>query len=83
MKIADLTPTDLTRCIVTILIVGVTCLLWFQQVPIPTALDVAFWAVLGALGIASAKPVVSDTLKKLYGKTPAAKPDGGSVTPDK
>lgn len=58
MKIPDLTVTDLTRCIVTILIVAATCLLWFQQQSVPPLLEVSFIAVMGALGISIVKPSV-------------------------
>ena len=68
MSIPDLTPTDLAKNLIGVGIVGVTLALYCANEPIPTQLDVAFWVVLGAYGFAVAKPVVSDVLKKVYGK---------------
>ncbi len=71
----DLTPTDLTKNIIAILIIATTLLYYLQQWEIPTQLDLAFWGVLALYGISTAKPAVNSILTRVYGKPQNPKPE--------
>jgi hypothetical protein len=74
MKIPDVTPTDLTKNIIGLLIVVVWLLMTYQGLEIPTLLEVTFIAVMSAYGISVSKPVVSNALSRLSVKPQDGKP---------
>jgi len=73
--IPDVTPTELTRCVVAVGVVGVWLLMTFLDMKSTTLLDLAFGGVMSLLGISVAKPAVSNILSKVYGKPPSPNPD--------
>lgn len=75
MKIPELTPTDLTKNIISLLIVLAFLYLTLLDETISATLEVAFIAVMAAYGIAVARPVVSGVLAKMYGRPQDAKAD--------
>ncbi len=72
--IPDVSPTDLTKNIIGLLVVVVWLLMTYQGLDIPTLLEVTFIAVMGAYGISVSKPVVSNVVSRLSVKPQDGKP---------